>query len=66
MSALSDLKMYGRFIFGLPGFLRRRMTVEEAREAIRRGLAARDDNFPRSITHDGHVVGLRIVPKLQC
>ncbi len=45
MSALSDLQMYRRFIFGLPGFLRRRMTVEEAREAIRRGLAARDDNF---------------------
>ena len=49
MSALSDLQMYGRFIFGLPGFLRRRMTVEEARGGIRRGLAEREDNFLRVI-----------------
>jgi len=49
MSTLSDLQMYGRFLFGLAGFLRRRMTVEEAREAIRRGLAGRDDNFLRVV-----------------
>ena len=44
---LSDLRMYGRFVFGLPGFLRRRITLEESREAVRRGLAERDDNFLR-------------------
>jgi len=45
MSMLSDVRMYGRFVFGLPGFLRRRITLEEAREAVRRGLAQREDNF---------------------
>ena len=49
MSALSDLRMYGRFIFGLPGFLRRRITLEEARDAIRKGLAEREDNFLRVV-----------------
>jgi hypothetical protein len=47
MSMLSDLRMYGRFVFGLPGFLRRRITLEEARAAVRRGLAEREDNFLR-------------------
>jgi hypothetical protein len=49
MSTFSDLRMYGRFIFGLPGFLRRRMTLEEAREAIRHGIAEREDNFLRVV-----------------
>jgi hypothetical protein len=49
MSTISDLRMYGRFIFGLPGFLRRRMTLDEAREAIRRGLAEREENFLRVV-----------------
>jgi len=47
MSTLSDLQMYGRFVVGLPGFLRRRITLEEAREAVREGLARRNDNFLR-------------------
>jgi hypothetical protein len=38
--------MYGRFILGLPGFLRREaVTVEEAKAAVRRDLAARETNF---------------------
>ena len=44
---LSELRMYGRFVLGLPGFLRRRITLEESRDAIRRGLAERNDNFLR-------------------
>jgi hypothetical protein len=37
--------MYGRFAAGLPGFLRRRLTVEQAESAIRRNLAERETNF---------------------
>ncbi len=44
---LSDLRMYGRFVFGLPGFLRRRISLEESRQTVRRGIAERDDNFLR-------------------
>jgi hypothetical protein len=39
--------MYGRFILGLPGYLRRPITLEEARDAIRRGLLQREENFLR-------------------
>ncbi|MGD8331831.1 MAG: hypothetical protein PVJ49_20530, partial [Acidobacteriota bacterium] len=45
MGFVADLRMYARFVTGLPGYLRRRMTLEEAREAVRRGIAARDDRF---------------------
>jgi len=38
--------MYGRFVLGLPGFLlRKRITVDEAKAAVRRDLAARNANF---------------------
>jgi len=38
--------MYGRFVLGLPGFLRRpAITVGEAKAAVRRDLDAREDNF---------------------
>lgn len=47
MSALGTLQMYGRFIVGLPGFLRRRITVDEAKAAVREGLANRNANFLR-------------------
>jgi len=47
MSALGTLGMYGRFIVGLPGFLRRRITVDEAKAAVREGLANRNANFLR-------------------
>jgi len=46
MPVLPNLRMYGRFVLGLPGFLsRERVTVEEAKAAVRRDLAARDANF---------------------
>jgi hypothetical protein len=47
MSALRMLGMYGRFMVGLPGFLRRRVTLEEAEAYIRAGLADRESNFLR-------------------
>jgi len=47
MSTLRAVRMYGRFMVGLPAFLRRRMTVEEAEAAIRSDLADRDANFLR-------------------
>jgi len=46
MPALPTLRMYGRFVLGLPWFLRReRVTVDEAKASVRRDLAARDTSF---------------------
>ena len=46
MPWLSTLQMYGRFVLGLPRFLRRQqVTVDEAKAAVRRDLAARNGNF---------------------
>jgi len=46
VSTLANLKMYGRFMLGLPGFLRREpITLDDAKAAIRRDLAAREPNF---------------------
>jgi hypothetical protein len=39
--------MYGRFMTGLPGYLRRRVTLDEAEATIRQGLAERTSNFLR-------------------
>ena len=49
MSSLRVARMYGRFILGLPAFCRRRMTLDEARAAVRQGLAEREDNFLRMV-----------------
>jgi len=46
MPTLSNLKMYGRFVLGLPAFLRREpITLDEAKASVRRDLAARETNF---------------------
>jgi hypothetical protein len=47
MPLFDDLRMYARFGFGLRRFLREPITVAEARTAIRRRLAEREDNFFR-------------------
>lgn len=47
MSLIDDVKMYGRFGFGLSRFLRHPITVHEAAAAIRRRMAERDSNFLR-------------------
>ena len=49
MSIFADMKMYSRFIWGLRGFLRRRITLDEARETIQRRMAEREANFLRVV-----------------
>ncbi len=45
MSLLTEALMFGRFARDLPRFLRTRMTLEDARETIRRRLDSREENF---------------------
>ncbi len=47
MTLLDDLKMYGRFGFGLKTFLKEPTTVAQAAAAVRSRLATREDNFLR-------------------
>lgn len=49
MPNLSDLKMYGRFALGLRSFLRQKLSLEEAKEMVRRRMADREENFLRFI-----------------
>jgi hypothetical protein len=49
MSILADLKMYARFAWGLRGFLRETITLEEAKAIVRKRLAEREDNFLRLV-----------------
>ncbi len=49
MSFLDDARMYGRFAWGLPGFFRQRLSLEEARSTIRKRLADRPENFLRLV-----------------
>lgn len=47
MKVLGDAKMYARFAFGLHKFLRKKITLEEARAIIKHNLANREENFLR-------------------
>jgi hypothetical protein len=47
MGILADMQMYGRFVLGLPGFLRHTVSLEEARATVRQRLAQRESNFLR-------------------
>jgi hypothetical protein len=49
MSLLADMKMYGRFAWGLRGFLRHTITLEEAKAIVRQRMAERETNFLRLI-----------------
>jgi hypothetical protein len=49
MDSLADLKMYGRFAWGLRGFLRQRISLEEAAATVRRRLAEREASFLRLV-----------------
>jgi hypothetical protein len=44
---LADLKMYGRFAWGLRGFLRHTITLEEAKAIVQKRIAERETNFLR-------------------
>jgi len=49
MSILADIKMYTRFAWGLRGFLRKTITLEEAKAIVRQRMAEREANFLRLI-----------------
>ena len=49
MTLLADLKMYARFTFGLRGFLRHTISLEEAKAIVRQRIAERENNFIRLI-----------------
>jgi hypothetical protein len=49
MGLFGELKMFSRFAWGLPGFLRHPITLDEARATIERRLAEREANFLRLI-----------------
>src|SRR2546429_8777632 len=46
---LADLKMYGRFAWGLRGFLRHKISVHEAQAIVRQRMAERENNFLRLV-----------------
>src|SRR4030042_2055741 len=45
MAILSDLKMYGRFAWGVRGFLKHPLTLEEAKSIIKKRMEEREINF---------------------
>lgn len=47
LNILSDLKMYGRFAWGLRSFLRHTISLEEAKAIIKQRMAERETNFLR-------------------
>jgi hypothetical protein len=47
----SEARAFARFIWGLPGFLRQRMSYDEARAIIQQRLRNREPNFLASIEH---------------
>jgi hypothetical protein len=49
MSILDDLKMYARFAWGLRGFLRHTITLEEAKAIVRQRMEERESNFLRLV-----------------
>ena len=49
MGFLSDLKLYGRFAWGLRGFLHHTVSLDEAKAIIQRRMAEREMNFLRLV-----------------
>ena len=49
MSLLAELKMYGRFAWGLRGFLRHRISLPQAQAIVRQRMAERESNFLRLV-----------------
>ena len=49
MGFFSEMKMYGRFAWGLRSFLRNPLSMEDARQTVKRLLAEREDNFLRLV-----------------
>lgn len=67
---LDDLKMYTRFATDLPKFLRRRITLAEARAIVERRLAERETTFlrlaKRGIFEYAHSPYLPLLKQAQC
>jgi phenylacetate-coenzyme A ligase PaaK-like adenylate-forming protein len=51
MGILTEMNAYGRFLFGLPGFLQHTTSLEEARATVRQRLDQRESNFLRLMEH---------------
>ena len=49
MTILADIKMYSRFVWGLRGFLRHTITLEEAKAIIQKRMVEREENFLRLV-----------------
>jgi hypothetical protein len=49
MRLLNDAQMYAHFLWGLRGFLRETITLEEATAIVRRRMAEREVNFLRTV-----------------
>lgn len=49
MTLVRDLKSYARFAWGFPGYLRTRITREQARAELARRLEQREENFLRLV-----------------
>jgi hypothetical protein len=49
LGILADLEMYFRFAWGLRGFLRQTITLEEAKAIVQQRLAERESNFLRLV-----------------
>ncbi len=49
MGALADVRMYGRFAWGLRSFLRHTLTIDDALAIVRRRLADREASFVRLV-----------------
>lgn len=49
MEIIDDIKMYGRFLWGLRSYLRRTISLEEARAIVQDRLAQRENKFLRLV-----------------
>jgi hypothetical protein len=49
VSLLGDAKLYGRFVWGLRGFLSRTISLEEAKRIIQQRMEEREKNFLRLV-----------------
>jgi len=49
LSTISQAIIYGRFLRGLPRYLREPVTLTQARESVRSGLRRREENFTATV-----------------
>lgn len=60
---INDCKMYSRFVFGLKGFLKGKITIAESGQIIKKRMEQRGDNFLKLLKKG--VFGYRNSPYLQ-